>query len=193
MKLKIRSRTFKIEDAVLGAALFRTEWAKADPTILPDKLTWGLSLECREKEFGGESWEPAFEFDRMLLKAKNWHDLEGLETTVKQGKCFVVGHGSVGGRTTLKFGKRRGATFQVSGQGVCDVNWDDEYGRKVPFEFEARVTFDGIRVVGGVRDTDTSLAEYLASRIELDDLRAEPAQLIPVGRKKMRDVTFVPK
>jgi hypothetical protein len=191
MKLKIRKRTFKIEDATLGATLFRPEWAKADCTILPDKLTWGLTLECSEKEFGGESWEPTFEFERMPLKAKSWHELEGLETTVKQGKCFVVGHGSVG-RTALKFGKRRGATFDIQGQGVCDVDWDDEYGRKVPFEFQARVTFSGIRVCGGSRDTDASLAEYLASRFKLDDLRARRATVIPVGKKQLLDGNFIP-
>jgi hypothetical protein len=137
MALKLRTRSFQVAEATIGAALFRPYWKKYDRTLVTDQLWWALSFTCSEKEFNGETWEPEFTFQRFRLPIQSWLELEGLATLLDSGRCHVVGHGSVG-RTELELGKRTGSRFQLTCKGVCDVNQDDEFGADVPFTLQTR-------------------------------------------------------
>jgi hypothetical protein len=194
MGLTLRSRSFRVERANLGAALFRPYWKKGDPTQVLDKLWWSLTISCSERTFDGTLWEPRLEFERFLLPIGNWLELENLATQVNGGKCYVVGHDSVSA-TEVRFGKRTGFGFQLTCAGKCDVNWDDEFGTDVPFSISTRVRFDGVRVVGTSGDDDDSLRDFLEAHFGTDALSAEPCRECgsPRSGKKMIEKLFVPK
>jgi hypothetical protein len=194
MPLQLRTQKFHIEEATLGAALFRPYWKKHDVTLI-DGLWWGLDFECSEKEFLGESCEPHFTFDHFRLPIDCWFDLEGLATTLKGGRCYFIGHDDVG-QTKVQVGARTGSRFQFACEGVCDVNWEEPFGRKVPFTITTKVQFDGIRVVGTFKDNDETLCEFLKTHFRLDGLREEPCQEVERSagsrQSKMIEKMFLP-
>jgi hypothetical protein len=81
-----------------------------------------------------------------------------------------------GGGERLRFGKRTGSRFQLTCTGECDIDWDDEFGRGVPYTIETRVQFEGIRVVGTSTDDDDSLRAFLRAHFQLDGLRETPCE-----------------
>lgn len=193
MSLKLRTRSFQVEKASIGAALFRPYWKKYDATLISDTLLWSLTLSCSKEKFDGELWEPKSTFDRFQLPVDTWLGLENLTAELESGRCYVIGHDSVG-RTVLKLGKRTGSRFQFACAGVCDVNWDDEFGTDVPFTVKARVDFEGVRVVGTTGDDDDSLRKFLEAHFRIDKLTANPCREsgTPSKAKKMIEKVFVP-
>jgi len=193
MTLRLRTRAFRVEHATIGAALLRPYWKRYDAT-LADTLGWSLSIACSEREFDGESWQPEFNFERFALPVERWWDLEQLTTSVEGGTAYVVGHGPVG-RTELSFGQRRGSSLQLTCRGECDVDWDDEFGRGVPYTIETRVQFEGIRVVGTSTDDDDSLRAFLQAHFQLDGLRetaCEESGTPARSKEKMIAKLFLP-
>jgi hypothetical protein len=193
MPLKLGPRTFQVEHATIEAALLRPYWNTYDPTIT-DTVGWFLSVACTEKEFDGEEWKPEFDFQQFALPIERWRDLEGLTASVEGGTCYVVGHGAVG-RTEVRVGKRTGSRFLLTCQGVCDVDWDDEFGQDVPFTLTTRVRFESIRVVGTSDDDDDSLRAFLAAHLRLDGLVEQPCEQDGTpkrSRKKMLAKMFLP-
>jgi hypothetical protein len=172
MTLQLRTRSFKVVEATIDAALLRPYWRRYDATVT-DTLAWTLSVTCAERRFDGESWQPEFTFDRFPLPIERWSDLEFLTVSLESGTAHVVGHGAVG-RTEARFGKRTGPRFELACRGECDVDWDDKFGPGVPYTLDTRVEFEGIRVVGTSDDDDDSLRRFLQAHFRLDGLREEP-------------------
>lgn len=194
MALKLRKRSFQVVHASIGASFFREFWTKFDSTISPERITWGITIECEEKEFDDELWQPSMSFRRLTIPIKSWHAIAGLTIDLENGIFSVLGDGAVQ-QAKGRLGKLLPSQVGFECEGRCDVDWDEPFGADVPFSISTILRFSGIRVVGISGDNDQTLEALLREHFDVGDLVSGPCSEggTPLkSKKKMLEKVFTP-
>jgi hypothetical protein len=186
MSLKIAGKSFRVETALLGGAIFDKSWRKYDPSI-GEGLAYFLEIACEPKtvriDGQEEEWEPQLTFGRFSIATDSWPEIESTALNNVDGTGFLDYHDTAIA-TSISFGKRAGCRFKTNIRGKCC---------NVDFEFDGPVIFDGYRVVGTFRDSEESLTDMLSSQIDLWGLVAEDSTVdASIPKKKMRAKIFTP-
>ena len=177
MEFILKDKPFAIKSAELSAAVLDPYWLrKYHPTGDP-RLFWSLEVEA-EGELGGEVCSPWASVEEMRFPICRWVDVGGQtvewagpydeKAGVPNGRFYLNEHERIS-RARLRFTERDGVHFRFEWEGVCDVFWDEEYGRDVPFSAAGWARFTGVTVYGSGADTDESLRGRLAQNLEPGD------------------------
>ena len=123
MTLKIAGKSFRVESATLGGALFHKSWQKFDPTI-GDGLEYFIDIRCEAKSVlmdGHEQeWEPELILGRFRLAVESWPEIEASDIHNVEGcRCrdgclflFLIVRGWVGKQTGMsQFGIKFASRF----------------------------------------------------------------------------------
>ena len=65
---------------------------------------------------------------------------------------YVFEHANIS-KASLRFVERVGVKFRFDWEGLCDIHWDDEYGKDVPFAASGWAEYTGIIAYGSEFDT----------------------------------------
>ena len=177
MRITLKDACFPISRAELSAAIPDPHWwAKYNQSGDP-RLAWHFELKG-ERVDGQELWEPLVYHQNLHFPVRRWPEVTGqvvewstavdAESGEPNGAFYILEHEAIS-RGRLCFFERDGVRFRFSWEGVCDVFWDEEYGRDVPFTAEGWATFTGVRVCGSESDTDESLRARFAAYLEVRD------------------------
>ncbi len=178
MRLLLRDRTFAITRATLTGQIPDPHWHSKFDASGDAGLSWSIELETEGREFDGETWQPYVYHETLKYPIRRWTDFQGAvfewsspfdaSTHSHNGGFYVFGHEDIS-RATLRLGERRGTTLAFEWSGICDVNWDDDYGSDVPFRAEGWVSLTGVIVRGSSRDQDEEFLRRLALHLEASD------------------------
>ncbi|MFL6228129.1 MAG: hypothetical protein ACJ741_05060 [Pyrinomonadaceae bacterium] len=203
MVLILKDKTFAIKSARLSATILDPYWLRRYHPAGDPRLFWSLEVEA-EQETGGEMWEPRASSDNLHFPVRRWVDVVGQvaewsephdeEWGELNGVFYVFGHENIS-RARLNFPERNGAAFRFEWEGVCDVLWDEDYGRDVPFSASGWAEFTGVTVLGSESDTDETLRGRLAGYLDPRDFVQGP--LLREGHRydsgvKMARAVFTP-
>jgi hypothetical protein len=176
MWITLKDRRFPISRAELSAHIPDPYWsAKYNPTG-DARLFWYFELKC-ERPDGEEMWEPLVYHQNLHFPIRRWREVSGQvvewssavdeESGEPNGSFYILEHEAIS-RGRLYFSDRDGLRFRFSWDGLCDVFWDEEYGKDVPFSAMGWATFTEVGVGGSDKDTAESLRdrldEYLDAR-----------------------------
>lgn len=182
MKLVLKDRVFAVEQATLGAALPDPYWSKKYNPKGYAGLAWSLTVEAEERELDESWWEPILSHDELRLPVRRWTDVAGQVVSWNRatraegeaiGHLYLFEHEDIP-RATIRFTARDGLRFRFEWEGLCDVHYDDEYGRDVPFRVEGWATFESVQLNGSDRDTDASMRARLAEHLDVRDFAQSP-------------------
>jgi len=177
MWITLRDLRFPIGRAELSAAVPDPYWsAKYNPSG-DRRLFWYFELQG-ERAAGVEMWEPLVYHQNLHFPVRRWVEVAGQavewstavddESGEPNGSFYVLEHEAIS-RGRLRFLERDGLRFRFSWDGVCDVFWDEEFGRDVPFSAEGWAMFTEVIVRGSENDTAESLRERLEGYLETRD------------------------
>jgi hypothetical protein len=182
MWIILKDARFPIGRAELSAAIPDPYWsAKYNPSGDP-RLVRHFRV-TGERVDGQELWEPLVYHQNLHFPVRRWPEVAGQvvewftavddESGEPNGAFYVLEHEAIS-RGRLCFFERDGGRFRFSWEGVCDVFWDEEYRRDVPFKAEGWATFAGVRVCGRESDTNESLRDRLGQYLDVRDFTQEP-------------------
>lgn len=86
------------------------------------------------------------------------------DTDEANGGFYIYRHGDIP-TGVLKLAGREDGSFELSWGGTCNIHDEDPYASVVPFEVAARVSFEGITVLGSERDDADCMRERLANQL----------------------------
>lgn len=109
---------------------------------------WAIEIETLSEDFDGERWQPYLYHQGLRLDALQASDLQGKRTAWNNsadlnhphpelGVMYVFGHEPVY-NCALSFGSIEDDEISVIWSGLCDVQWDTEFGSGVPFSVECK-------------------------------------------------------
>jgi hypothetical protein len=176
MELILKDKPFIIERAELSASVPDPYWLRKYHPGGDPRLFWSLDVWA-EGELGGDVCSPRASIEEMHLPIQRWVDVAGQtiewlgpydeKAGVPNGIFYIEQHESIE-RARLRFTQRDGTAFRFEWEGACDIYWDEEYGRDVPFSMAGWARFIGVTVFGSGADTAESLwgrlAQYLDPR-----------------------------
>jgi len=182
MWITLKHRRFPIGRAELSAAIPDPYWsAKYNPSG-DTRLSWYLELKG-ERVDREEMWEPLVYHQNLHFPIQRWIEVAGQvvewftpvddESGEPNGAFYVCEHEAIS-RGRIRFFERDGLRFRFSWTGNCDLFWDEEYRRDVPFSAEGWTTFTGVRVNGSESDTEESLRKRLAQYLDTADFTQGP-------------------
>jgi hypothetical protein len=181
MQLVLKDRVFEIAEATLGAYIPDPHWSRKYDPHGHAGLSWALTVEAKEAEFGDDVWEPRVYHEELRFPVRRWIDLAGQTVTFdpdrdeEAGTLYVFEHAPIS-RGTLRFLERDGLRFRFEWEGFGDVFWSEPYYEDVPFTIHGWATFTEVVVRGSARDDDASIRARLAEHLDPDDFVQHPLQ-----------------
>jgi len=203
MEFILKDKRFAIRSAELFASIPNPRWVrKYDPANDPRPF-WSLEIWI-EGDLGIEE-EARATAEEMRFPIRRWTDVVGQTVEwglrfnrkpVPYGNFYLGVHDRIS-RARLRFIERDGIRVRFEWEGVCNVYWDDDYRKDVPFSVEGWAHFNGVTVSGDVRDTAESMRERLAQYFEAHDfvqgpLRSRTDRLGLFRRITSSHVVFTP-
>lgn len=105
---------------------------------------WEVEVETESEEYDGERWEPRLYYQGLLVDAFEDAGPHGRLTSwvstsdegyphPEAGYMYVFGHHGLRS-CTVTFGIQAGRFIELKWSGKCDVFWDDEFSKDVPFD-----------------------------------------------------------
>ncbi len=177
MELRLRDRVFVIERATitgyLGDPYWQAKWGGGGSPV----PALSLELEAEEREYDGAFWRPKLYNEELRGVPRNWRELEGRrqawtseddDAAGPPGAMYIWEHLGLHANE-LVFGARDGLSFDLSWRGLCDIFWNESFGKTVPFEASAMATFDRITLNGCARDDARSFLERFSQQFDPDD------------------------
>jgi hypothetical protein len=176
--LTLKDRVFEIERAEISAIVPDPYWSKKYNPGGDTRLFWMLHIFAKDRVFDGMVWRPNIRHEGLHFPTRRWAEIVSQivewnspwdeSTGQPNGGFYVFGHEDIS-RAVLRFDDRDRTKFRVAWNGLCNVLWDDEYGRDVPFAVEAWATLADVRVHGSESDTELSLRARLGVHLETKD------------------------
>ena len=183
--LALKNLVFGIAGATLSGAMPDPYWSRKYDRGGDATLRWSLEVDTRGQILNDESWAPHVYHHTLRFPVRHWIHIQGqsvawnfpfdARTGQPNGGFYVFEHANIS-RASLRFIERRGVNFRFSWEGLCDVHWDDEYGKDVPFAANGWATFTGIIAYGSEFDTNERLRARLEQYVDADDFTQEPIQ-----------------
>ena len=154
--LKIKDRTYAVESAVLFAEIRPIDQARSMWGSTNKGIAWFLEIGTPEDTTDNlDEWNP---FVTCICKFPrlHWREIEGKvlewtdawDTEMANGRSclWIFDSPAPIHSNRLEFSRRSEDTFAIRWQGLCDLNWDEEYGANLEFLIETRVKFLGIAI-----------------------------------------------
>ena len=105
---------------------------------------WEIEVETEDEEYDGERWAPSLYHQGLLAsvfedagpgaKRTSWIATnDEAYPHPEGGYMFVFGHHDVRS-CIVTFGTQSGGHLELKWSGKCDVFWDDEFSKDVPFD-----------------------------------------------------------
>jgi hypothetical protein len=124
----------------LGTRLFYVKRA----TVSRQGQIWAVEIETECEEYDSERWEPLLYHQGLLIDAFEDAGPQGIRTSwasasdegyphPEAGYMYVFGHHDIRS-SIMTFGTQTGRTIELRWSGQCDVFWDDEFSKDVPFD-----------------------------------------------------------
>ncbi|MET3135566.1 hypothetical protein AAKU55_005878 [Oxalobacteraceae bacterium GrIS 1.11] len=113
-------------------------------TIFRRGQVWEVEVETECEEYDGERWEPRLYHQGLLVDAFEDAGPQGKRTSwisandegyphPEAGYMYVFGHHDIR-LCIVTFGIQAGRSIELKWSGQCDVFWDDEFSKDVPFD-----------------------------------------------------------
>ncbi|HEV2708506.1 MAG TPA: hypothetical protein VGV59_21510 [Pyrinomonadaceae bacterium] len=203
MQLILKNKTFALKSATLSATVPDPYWLRKYHPKGDARLFWSLDVEAAP-ESGDDGWEPRASHENLHFPIWRWMEVSGQvvewsephdeESGELNGWFYVFEHEEIP-RARLRFMERSGVAFRFEWEGVCNILWDEDYDRDVPFSASGWAKFTGVTVLGSESDTDETLRGRLAAYLDPRDFVQGPLQR--VGHRydsgvKMAHASFIP-
>jgi hypothetical protein len=177
MILRLKDKSFPVKLATLSAVIPDPYWSqKYDPDGYAG-LSWSLCIET-ERDSTNEIWGARAYHETLRYSVRRWIEVAGqvvdwsepfdAESGEPNGGFYVFEHADIS-RGRLAFLERSGARMRFNWEGLCDVFFNEEYGKDLPFCTFGWATFQGVTVNGNESDTDATLRARLAENLDPDD------------------------
>ncbi|MCF7222116.1 hypothetical protein [Marilutibacter chinensis] len=115
---------------------------------------WSIEISGRAHRFGDEEFSqllrPRFYDESMPLRVDDWRRLEGQAYRFRwqddetEGDSlptlYLCSHEGLT-LSDLSLGARTGHRFALHWSGLAEANWDEDYGREMPFRIELSIPF----------------------------------------------------
>ena len=183
--LALKALVFDIAGATLSGTIPDPYWSRKFDRGGDAMLRWSLDVDTTRQILNDESWAPYLYHHTLRLPVRRWIHIQGqsvawnvpfdARTGQPNGGFYVFEHAKIS-RASLRFIERLGVKFRFNWEGLCDIDWDDEYGKDVPFAANGWATFTGIIAYGSEFDTDELLRARVEHYIDVDDFTQEPIQ-----------------
>lgn len=148
--------TIELKDLRIAVARAQLRgWLYEDASGEPN---WSIDVVGAGHRFGdGESartLQPHFYDESMPLRVGDWRELEHRsyrfawqddESDDSLPTLYLCSHLSLP-LSELSLGARDGRRFALLWQGLAEANWDEDYGRDLPFRIELPIAFAGQEV-----------------------------------------------
>lgn len=136
---------------------FAVERAQIEGFLYDDasgQVCWSIDVRGAAMRFGdgefAQDLRPHFYDEAMPLRIDDWRKLEhsgyvfDLDNDDDDGDSlptlYLCSHLPLP-RSRLSFGARRGHRFALDWQGLAEANWDQDYGRDLPFRIVLEIEF----------------------------------------------------
>lgn len=181
MEFILKDKPFAIKSAELFATIPNPHWVrKHDPANDPRPF---FSLEVWIEGELGTDTEARASAEEMHFPIRRWTDVVGQtvewsrrpdqKTGGPYGNFYLGVHDSIS-RARLRFTEKDGLRVRFEWEGVCNVYWDDDYRKDVPFSVSGWARFTGVTVYGGGPDNDESMRDRFAQYLDPDDFVQGP-------------------
>lgn len=144
-QIELKDLHLSIEHAQLQGWLY--EDAGGEPR-------WSIEVRGREHRFGSgdfaQDLAPRFYDESLPLRIDDWRKLEGQRCRFRwqddegQGdslpSLYLCSHLSLP-LSELELGARQGTAFALQWSGLAEADWDEDYGRDMPFRIAASIAF----------------------------------------------------
>ncbi|MDR1877774.1 MAG: hypothetical protein LBQ84_09145 [Flavobacteriaceae bacterium] len=153
---KIKDVNFEIVHSYLDAFISNQE----------NKLIFGLHITGKSKKDVFLEYEPTVHSDVLLKinvnEIKKWNNISNKiiewenypedETAPPSALLYVFEHEFIY-NCKIKFKEINGEMF-ININALCDVNFDEEYSRRLPLEIETKIEFEGIYFGKGTNEKE---------------------------------------
>ena len=183
--LSLKNFVFDIAGVTLSGTILDPYWSRKYDRGRDASLLWSLEVDTRKQIVNDESWAPHVYHHTLRLPVRRWINIQGQSiawnvpfdkrTGEPNGRFYVFEHANIS-RANLRFGERVGLKFRFDWEGLCDIHWDDEYGKDVPFAASGWAVFTGIIAYGSEFDSDELFRARLKQYVDVDDFTQEPIQ-----------------
>jgi|SRR5215510_14104776 len=183
--LALKNLVFELAGATLSGAIPDPYWSRKYDRGGDVTLRWSLEVGTKRQILNNEAWEPHVYHHTLRLPVRRWIHIQGqsvawnvpfdARTGQPNGGCYVFEHANIS-KASLHFIERLGVRFLFNWQGLCDILWDEEYGKDVPFAADGWAMFTGIIAYGSEFDSDELLRARLERYVDVDDFTQEPIQ-----------------
>ena len=112
---------------------------------------WDLTVETVEKLLFESRWSPNIRGEDVVVDAPPFDQILGKTVCVPLAydhdtdeylfSIYVFEHDDVF-ESSITFLEQKDSKFLINWKGLCHVNWDDKYGRDLPFELKAWFEID---------------------------------------------------
>ena len=163
--------SFAIKTALLSAHLNDPVWCDKSNRGQRKELSWALAIEAYEAEVNDEVIAPSVAIDDLAISPTNWTELAGIvtqwttairrETDDRYGMTYVWDHSLISA-CKVEIGERSGDSFAITVAGVNEV--------QEHFQISAIARFAGIHVYFSGADNAASVAERLATSVDISNL-----------------------
>lgn len=143
--IELKDRRFAVERAQVQGWLYDDAGGE---------ICWMIEVRGVAMRFGdgpfSQNLSPRFYDEAMSLRIDDWRKLEhrgyvfDLESDDDEGDSlptlYLCSHLSLP-RSQLSFGARRGHRFALDWHGLAEANWDEAFGRDLPFRIALDIEF----------------------------------------------------
>lgn len=143
--IELKDRRFAVERAQVQG------WLYDDAS---GEICWSIDVRGVATRFGdgefSQNLSPHFYDEAMPLRIDDWRKLEhsgyafDLESDDDEGDSlptlYLCSHLALP-RSQLSFGARRGHRFALDWHGLAEANWDEDFGRDLPFRIAMDIEF----------------------------------------------------
>lgn len=173
--LKILDREWKVRKATISGVLQDKTWIETSGNELELPYFWVIEIDTNGMTFDEEYWQPSIEIN-TLTKPNDWKEFDGFtyQWQKPEGIFCVFGYELIrNGNLTLTH--KSNNVFRLELSGLCDVDWDDDYGQNVPFSVSCNAEFTGITasIQNDKSDNtvETTVLEHLKQFINIENIQ----------------------